>query len=675
MTASAEVLLVACPSAYARALPPDAHAVEIPDWREPPERVAEPELVIVGPLEPKPTHAAQQLASRHPGCGLLLVTEPGRVPEISAQLALTPFVPLGTRVVAEPQVEEAVREVLLRARLQRSHARLTDRARDALDAPTPADGGRGGPVSGREPRADVGSDALLELHHSYKTRELLFSSVFESSQDAIYSATMQGTITSWNRAAERLYGYSAGEAIGCHIGLLLPEEQRDAQNRLMASLAEGETTGTLEGIHRTRGGGHVEVSATVSLIRDGRGSPSGTCTIARDLGPRLREARAKTAMLDGALDAIVAMDHRGNVVEYNQAAEEIFGFSAQEALGRSVADLIVPPELREAHRTALARYLETREASILGRRLELTAVRRGGERFPVEASIVRLAGTEPPLFTAFLRDTTELEKARRQLERTIEDLEHSNQDLEQFAYVASHDLQEPLRMVVSYMELFHREYGASLDERGEQFLRHAVDGSRRMKALVDDLLAYSRIESRGTPFEWCSSGRILEGVLHDLALLVEETGARITCAPDLPCIRADASQIEHVFQNLVTNAIKFRGERPPHISIGALRTNGAWEFVVEDDGIGFDESEAGRMFQMFQRLHERSRFEGSGIGLTFAKRIVERHGGRIWAESKPGEGTRFHFTIPVAAGDPPGGDDPEGSDDPEDGDDPEGGRS
>jgi len=660
MTASAEVLLVACPGAYAQALPPHAHAVDVPDWREPPERLTEPDLVIVGPREPKPTHAAQQLASRHPGCGVLLVTSPDRVPEISAQLVLTPFVPLGTRVVAEAGVEEAVRQVLLRARLQRSHARLTARARDALDDPTPAGGDHGGPLSGREPRAEGERDDLLELHRSYRTRELLFSSVFESSKDAIYSATMAGAITSWNRAAELLYGYTADEAIGSHVGMLLPDENRGALRRLMACLAESGTTGTLEGIHRTRGGERVEVSATVSIIRDGRGSPSGTCTIARDLGPRLREARAKTAMLDGALDAIVAMDHRGNVVGYNPAAEEMFGYSAQEAVGRSVADLIVPPELRKAHRTALARYLETREARILGKRLGLAAVRRNGERFPVEASIVRLADTEPPLFTAFLRDTTELEKAQRQLERTVEDLERSNHDLEQFAYVASHDLQEPLRMVVAYMELFHREYGASLDDRGERFLRYAVDGSRRMKALINDLLAYSRIERHGTPFEWCSSARILDGVLHDLELLVEETGARITRAPDLPWIRADASQIEHVFQNLVTNAIKFRGDGPPRISIGAVSADDAWEFFVEDDGIGFDESEAGRMFQMFQRLHERSRYEGSGIGLAFAKRIVERHGGRIWAESKPGEGSRFHFTIPIAPGDFPGGGDSEG---------------
>jgi PAS domain S-box-containing protein len=388
------------------------------------------------------------------------------------------------------------------------------------------------------------------------------------------------------------------------------------------------------------------------VVRDDGGEIMGTCAIVRDIGERLRDARAKQAILDSALDAIVTIDGEGTVVEFNPAAEAMFGYAKSDAVGRKLADLIVPERLREDHRGGLARHLETGEGQVIGRRVELPALRRDGEEFPAEVSIVRLKGADAPLFTGFIRDLTRLKDAQRELESTIQDLQRSNHDLEQFAYVASHDLQEPLRMVVAYMDLLNRAYAGALDERADRYIHYAVEGAQRMKVLIDNLLAYSRIESRGEPLARVDCGSVVERALDNLRFAVEEAGATIDVGEDLPSVLADETQLEQVFVNLVGNALKFRSPAAPRVSIAASRSGDHWEFRIEDNGIGFEEDQAERIFQMFQRLHDRKTYGGSGIGLALARRTIERHGGRIWARSKPGKGSTFYFTLPAVGSGP-----------------------
>ena len=252
---------------------------------------------------------------------------------------------------------------------------------------------------------------------------------------------------------------------------------------------------------------------------------------------------------------------------------------------------------------------------------------------------------EKQLLYAAARDITERKKSRTELERVAAELKRSNEALAQFAYVASHDLQEPLRMVASFMQMIEQRYRGKLDADGERFIAFAVDGAKRMQRLIRDLLELSRVQTRAKPLVPTDSAEVLRNVRANLLLLITESHAEITHDP-MPTVMADGSQLAQLFQNLIANAIKFRGANPPRIHIGARRDSSHWEFSVRDHGIGIEPRFAEKIFRIFQRLHPDGDFEGTGIGMAVCKEIVERHGGRIWVESQPGQGSTFFFTIP-----------------------------
>jgi light-regulated signal transduction histidine kinase (bacteriophytochrome) len=242
----------------------------------------------------------------------------------------------------------------------------------------------------------------------------------------------------------------------------------------------------------------------------------------------------------------------------------------------------------------------------------------------------------------------DLEHARRlctRLKVANDKLVRSNQELTQFAYVASHDLQEPLRMVDSYLGLIERRYKGRLDRQADEFIAFATDGARRMKRLIDDLLGYSRVSNCALEVSLIDTGQVVAAVLGTLATQIEQCGAKVTVGP-LPQIEADPGQLERLFTNLIGNALKFRGERAPRIAISAARSGGMWEFTVIDNGIGIEPEFHEKVFEIFARLHPRDQFEGSGIGLAACKRIVELHGGTIGVGSAPGGGAAFSVTLP-----------------------------
>ncbi|HEV8111148.1 MAG TPA: ATP-binding protein [Planctomycetota bacterium] len=250
-----------------------------------------------------------------------------------------------------------------------------------------------------------------------------------------------------------------------------------------------------------------------------------------------------------------------------------------------------------------------------------------------------------PMILRVRRDIAVLHGAQEELEARAAALERSNKELEQFAYVASHDLQEPLRMVTAYVQLLERRYRGKLGADADECIRYASEGAMRMHRLILDLVAYSRVGTHGGVLVVTDLDATCRDVLDDMQVAIEESGAEIVRS-GLPRLRVDALQIGQLFQNLLANAIKFRGETPPRIRIEARPENGEWIFSVRDNGIGFDMRFADRIFVMFQRLHARDRYAGTGIGLAICKKIVERHGGRIWAESEPGRGATFSFTLP-----------------------------
>ncbi|ELY45394.1 PAS domain S-box protein [Natronorubrum tibetense] len=348
--------------------------------------------------------------------------------------------------------------------------------------------------------------------------------------------------------------------------------------------------------------------------------------------------------------AIVA-EQNGGIVEANRAAKEIWGVDALDA--DSFDDYDQFPVRRadtgeslERDEWTIARVLQGEEVTEPGT-FEIDS--RDGEQriLSVRGMPIRDARGDVTRAVITLSDITERTEYQRRLEETIAQLEESNERLEHFAYAASHDLQEPLRMVSSYLRLVEDRYGDQLDEDGEEFLEFAVDGADRMREMIEGLLAYSRVETRGDPLEPTDLDAVFEDVVADLQLQIEESDAEITI-DELPRVEGDASQLRQVFQNLLTNAITYSGEEPPRIHIEAERRDRNWVVSVHDEGIGIEAEDQERVFEVFQRLHSRGKHSGTGIGLALCQRIIERHGGDIWLDSEPGEGTTFSFTLSAA---------------------------
>jgi signal transduction histidine kinase len=243
-------------------------------------------------------------------------------------------------------------------------------------------------------------------------------------------------------------------------------------------------------------------------------------------------------------------------------------------------------------------------------------------------------------------DITKRKRAEDELQRTLDELQNSNAELEQFAYVASHDLQEPLRGIAGLVQLLQHRYQGQLDSRADEYIDHIVDGTQRMQTLINDLLAYSRIGRRGEPIQPTEAEAALKAALENLNAAIQELGANIT-NESLPTVQADPTQLIQLFQNLIGNALKFKSESAPQIHVGVSDAGAFWQFSVQDNGIGIEPQYFERIFQVFQRLHTRREYKGTGIGLAICKKIIERHGGRIWVESQAGKGSTFYFTLPI----------------------------
>lgn len=343
-------------------------------------------------------------------------------------------------------------------------------------------------------------------------------------------------------------------------------------------------------------------------------------------------------ILEAAPNAMIVVEQGRKIALVSQGAEQLFGYRRDELIGQEL-DMLVPERLRPPHPSDLPTLLQGTRA--MGEGGELFGRRKDGSEVAIEVGLSCVEAPQGPLTLASIVDIT----ARRHSEA---ELRRSNEDLAQFAYITSHDLQEPLRMVASYTELLAQRYQGKLDERADKYIYYAVDGAIRMQQQLADLLAYSRVGSQGKPLVAVSSKAVVQSVIDTLAGTIRQANARVEVGP-LPSVRADEAQLAQLFQNLIGNALKFRGEAPPLVEISATPLEDRWQFSVKDNGIGIANQHMERIFQMFQRLHERGKYEGSGAGPAVAKRIAERHGGRIWLESEPSLGSTFFFTLEAAS--------------------------
>ena len=354
-------------------------------------------------------------------------------------------------------------------------------------------------------------------------------------------------------------------------------------------------------------------------------------------------------IIASATDAIITVDAEQRITLFNAAAERMFRCPAAEALGAPL-DRFIPQRFRAAHHAHIEEFGKTGVTTrVMGHQRPLAALRSDGQEFPVEATISQVTVAGQKLFTAIVRDITERKRAEEALARQAEDLARSNVELERFAYVASHDLQEPMRTVRSFAQLLQRRCATQLTGEAQEYLQFITDGVGRMQTLINDLLAYSRVSSQGGAFAPADCNQILAMVLENLRATIESQQAEVTSEGPLPIVVGDATQLGQVFQNLIVNAIKFRkpgGAPSPRVNVSAKEHPGEWVFAVRDNGIGIAREYFERIFIIFQRLHTIEEYGGTGIGLAICKKIVERHGGRIWVESVVGEGSTFYFSIP-----------------------------
>ena len=486
--------------------------------------------------------------------------------------------------------------------------------------------------------------ALLDSEETYR---MLLDGIKDY---AIFMIDPHGQILSWNAGAERIKGYKAEEIIGRNFSCFFPRQDIERGRpeevlRLTAASGRHEE----QGMRVRKDGSRFVASVTFTALRDRNGNLRGFSEFSHDLS-KSKESEAKyRGLLEAAPDAMVVVNQSGEIVLLNVQAEKQFGYSRDELIGQQVKN-IIPEGFAERLIADGTRSATEALAQQIGTGIELTGRRKDGSDFPIEIMLSPLENAEGILVTAAIRNISVRKQSEERLLKTVGELKRSNDELEQFAYVASHDLQEPLRMVASYTQLLSKRYKGKLDSDADEFIAYAVDGSNRMQGLIHDLLAYSRAGLAGETLHEISSENALKEALTSLRATIQESGAVVTYDA-LPVITTDDTQLAQVFQNLVGNAIKYRSADVPHVHVSATKNGGKeWVFSVRDNGLGIDPQYFERIFIIFQRLHGREEFKGTGIGLSICKKIVERLGGRIWVESQPGTGSTFCFTLPETHG-------------------------
>ncbi len=459
-------------------------------------------------------------------------------------------------------------------------------------------------------------------------------SLIEASLDPLVTIGRDGKITDVNRATEEITGFTRRELIGKDFSDYFTDPASARAGYLRTFETGSVRDYPLEIRHK---GGHtIPVLYNASVYRDPLGNVIGVFAAARDI--TLERYRT---LYEQSPDGVMLIDiETSKAVEFNSTMNLMLGYSREEFAKLTVGDY----DLKEN-----AGRMKTLIEKVKGGKRETfetiyqTKIREI-RHVLVTVQLIKFTGTL--LIHTIVRDITPLKQAEANLARTIQALKRSNAELEQFAYVASHDLQEPLRMVSSFVQLLAQRYSAKLDTDANKFINIAVESAARMQTLINDLLRFSRVATRGQPFEKVECKSLLDQVLKDLSVSIQESKAIIAIG-SLPTIYADPTQIGQVFQNLISNAIKFRSVNPPEIQVDARQEKEEWIFSVKDNGIGIEPKYFDKIFILFRRLHTREKYPGTGIGLATCKKIVERHGGRIWVESEPNKGSTFSFSLPI----------------------------
>lgn len=374
----------------------------------------------------------------------------------------------------------------------------------------------------------------------------------------------------------------------------------------------------------------------------------------------LRETeRRNRLIIESSLDAFVSINATGTIIDWNLEAEKIFGWTRNEAIGKHVTELVSPSVFKDRQLKNLEQILSQESSRLLNQRLQVLARHKSGREFPVEYGFFRIKDKNGYIYCSFVNDITErleIERKRQQINQELErmvqertaELQRSNDELHQFAKVASHDLQEPLRSIEGFAQLLAKRYKDRLDQDANEFIDFILDGTSRMEQLIQAVLVHSSVDATEDDLALSGTdvGSVIQEVLANLSQSITERGATFNIST-MPVVAVNRSLLIQLFQNLIGNAIKYTGSNVPQITISAELTVNEWLFSVQDNGIGIDSKYAEKIFDMFARLHGRTKYSGTGMGLAICKKIVESHGGRIWMESEIGQGSIFFFTLPA----------------------------
>jgi PAS domain S-box-containing protein len=495
-----------------------------------------------------------------------------------------------------------------------------------------------------------------------KDKEARYRGLLEAAPDAMVVVNQGGEIVLLNVQAEKRFGYSRDELVGQKLKNIIPEgfaERLVADGARTSAEALAQQIGTgIELCGRRKDGSDFPIEIMLSPLENAEGilvtaairdislRKAAEKHLAEIVGELSAKHRLLDSVVEGTTDLIYIRDLENRFTFANSACARIFGRSVTEVVGRSMRELL-PNASYDAVAQSDQDIVHAGTTCTIEEVAEIDGITRLflTTKGPYRDADQKIIGT-----IGISREITERKRAENHLVKTVGELKRSNDELQQFAYVASHDLQEPLRMVASYTQLLAKRYKGRLDSDADEFIAYAVDGSNRMQRLIQDLLAYSRAGTNGKALHEISSEKALNEALSNLRATIQESSAVVTNDP-LPAILTDDTQLAQVFQNLVGNAIKYRSAEVPRVHVSATKNGGKdWIFSVRDNGLGIDPQYFDRIFVLFQRLHGRKELKGTGIGLTICKKIVERLGGRIWVESQPKEGSTFYFTLPERDG-------------------------
>jgi PAS domain S-box-containing protein len=505
-------------------------------------------------------------------------------------------------------------------------------------------------------KALLAQDAALRLTQAVRDS---LRTTLASIGDAVISTDAAGYVVFLNPVAQRLLGMAEADVIGKHLDNVFQIVNEFSRAKVESPLAKVLREDGIVGLANdtiliARDGTEIPIADSGAPIRGETGAIQGTVLVFRDVTARRRAeetSRLLATIVESSDDAIFSKDLTGVVTSWNKGAARIFGFTADEMIGQSILTIFPPGRsdelssiLDRLRRGTRIEHYQTVRRTKTGEFLNVSLTIS-----PMQDLLGRITGA-----STISRDITEQVRAADRLARLNADLQRSNetlaltnQDLERFAFIASHDLQEPLRMITAYSQLLISSYPGQFDKDASMFVGNIVEGTRRMRELLADLLAYTEVRAGDEePLELVDLNEVIDGVLENLKTAIDENEAQVTVGP-MPKLRAHRGHLESLFQNLIGNALKYRGDQPPRIHVSVEKVNSTLRFSVKDNGMGIDSAYHQQIFEVFKRLHGK-KIPGTGVGLAICQRIVERYGGRIWVESQPGQGATFLFTLPSA---------------------------